>query len=404
MLIRSRAHLVDSTSLLRSDASMKLEVGKPVVVLCAGLNRSGSTWQMNVTRELIKSKKPNATIYTSWIDEYNSNSSGEFHLIKAHSFIDAAKLNRDITISTRRYLRAVAGSMIRMRWAAAEWNVIDAFLQKYVKDCSWWEQHADLVLPYEKIVKSPVEAGKDIGRALGLDLSDAAINLALDRVNALRPRGATVTGTVDSADSTTFLHDGHIGDVDDNAATARLAEDVLAKIELKYRHWLVDRGYTPSLERIFTFAENALATDCGTRPMLTHVPSKFAVGAPEGLALFGLDREDWGAWSVKPLCGIAFYVPATAGRADVILRVGALTPEGAPPVCATAFLNGMLAGSWTWHGSVDHQEIRMLLPASGSYVMCFLVHGARSPRSLGIGSDERDIGLAFHEIWIADCA
>ncbi|UYY76428.1 hypothetical protein [Sphingomonas sp. R1] len=372
------------------------------VVLCAGLNRSGSTWQMNVTRELLQQYRPQCTVYTSWFESYDANNDADIHIVKVHRFRDAGGIDANVILSTHRDLRAVAGSMVRMRWVPAEWKPIDAFLEQYVEDCSAWSQRADLVLPYEVIVACPIKAAMDIARAIGLEPSEEAAAMAVQRVSAMRPIADSVTGDIASADPHTFLHGGHIGDVEDTSSMARLPSELIARIELRYRSWLSQRGYNLSVERLVSLAEYSFKDGYMVRQILTSAPLKFSKNAGEDLILFGLDAEEWGAWSVGPLCGITFHVPASSTMTSVVLRIGALTPEGASPVCATGFLNGSVAGSWTWVGSVDHQDIKIPLSSTGNHVLCFLVHGTRSPRALRLGADEREIGLAFHEIWLED--
>jgi hypothetical protein len=213
------------------------------MVLCAGLNRSGSTWQVNAARALLEEADPASAVYASWIADYDPSTPAPVHLVKVHSVADAHGLDPDRILSSYRDLRAVAGSLVRMGWSPVALQPIRDNLDAYVENASRWAARADHVMAYEQLLASPLRTLGDLARSLDVELDAPRLASVLGRVEALTPNSASPAGNVGAVDRLTLLHDGHIGDRANHAAIARLPASVIADIEERYADWLLAHGY-----------------------------------------------------------------------------------------------------------------------------------------------------------------
>lgn len=377
------------------------------VILCAGLNRSGSTWQLNAAHALLQEVHPGLSVRISWIGDYDPADPADVHLVKVHRHRDAAGLG-DVILSTYRDLRAVAGSLVRMKWATVDWPLLRSFLDAYVEDADAWEASANLVIPYEKLLDRPAEILSSIAEAMGIDPTPEQIAAVLARLERLAPASDTPAGNLDVFDRETLLHNGHIGGRADAAAMAQLPEALLGQIETRYHDWLVAHRYVLSADRIAACARRCadevetLHRSSITIPLLTLDPIRLTRSdMPPGLALSGFAAEEWGSWSIAPVCSLIFRTPPDMQAGHIFLNAGAFVPPGTPAIIATVFLNGQEIDRWLWR-SLDHQQLR--IPFEGLqdlHVLTFHIEGARSARSLDLGEDDRRLGLAVQTIWIA---
>lgn len=376
------------------------------VILCAGLNRSGSTWQMNAAHALLREARPELSVRISWIGDYDRADPADVHLVKVHRHRDAASLG-DVVLSTYRDLRAVAGSLVRMQWVPPDWPSLRTFLDAYVEDAEAWRARADLLTPYEDLLDRPDEVLASIAQALGIDPAPGLVAAAMARLDRLAPPSATPAGSLDFFDRETLLHHGHVGGRADAAAMAQLSGELLGRIEIRYHDWLVAHRYDPSATRIAACARDYAdeAERCRRSsiaiPVLSPDPLRLTRSdLPAGLALSGLEAEDWGTWSIAPVCSLIFRTPPGLDGGHIRIGAGAFVPPGAPAIIATAFLDGCEIDRWLWR-SIDHQDLAIPFEeGQDPHVLTFHVEGARSARSLGLGDDDRRLGLALQTIRI----
>lgn len=221
-----------------------MENSKPIVIICAGLNRSGSTWQTNAARLLLEQKFSPDDIYAAWIGDYDFSNKSPVHLVKVHRYNDAHHIIPYRTLTSFRDLRAVAGSLIRMGWSAVRWEDLRHHLDLYVEDAALWEKQADIVTPYERIVEAPLEVITELSHILDIPLSESELISLLRRLDRLEPRTSGPDSHLGSADETTFLHNGHIGDKSNAQASSRVPEPIRCQIEERYGEWLRAHGYS----------------------------------------------------------------------------------------------------------------------------------------------------------------
>ena len=380
-----------------------------MIVACAGMNRSGSTWQYNIVRAMLARSHADREVRTNWISDYRPGSSCDIDVVKVHRPDDLGSISPDVILSSYRDLRAVAGSMVRMNWAKDEPASLQPTLDRYVGDLSTWEQRADLIMRYDDILAHPRRAVLDIARVLAIGLSDEDVSAILATVDGLVPASARPVGDITSFDPVTLLHDGHRGAVTDEAAIRELSTRVVEWIEDRYCSWLVDRGFELDIPALCWRAQNSVemagaALKAAAVPLLTPGSQVqcSAGSAPQGLFPYGFDLEDWGAWSVADVCALRFATTASPECEEIVVIAGALTPSGSPPIVATAYLDGKASDTFYWRDSLDPKELRIPLSSDcGVRNLIFRVEGARTARSLGIGEDERPLGLAIHSVALA---
>jgi hypothetical protein len=392
------------TPALAADASGR---GKPFVVFCAGLNRSGSTWQFNVVRELVRTQRSAEELYSCWIGDYDPTNPARNHVVKIHRPSDALGVVPDVTVTSFRDLRAVAGSFTRMKWCSGEVGQVDQVLDTYLADLGEWERTADVVVPYDRILNDPNGVVLAVASAMGMQVSADQAQQVVDTVATLKPGSPVPAGVLTQLDPLTQLHDGHIGDVSDDAARQRLEPHLIRHLDARYGAWLVRHGFKVDAdalaERITELEAEAFSNATpDSIPLLPFdQPVSCSMGqAPEGL-LDGFDVEGWGAWSVRPLSYLRFRAPASNIDCELVVVAGALTPAGAPPLVADVYLNGERVDSWYWRGTMDAATFRLPLPKGGGVnTVNFLIERQRSAQSLGIGPDKRHLGIALHSITV----
>jgi hypothetical protein len=377
---------------------------KSRLILCAGLNRSGSTWQFNAVRHLFLAEDPARDIYSCWVEDYDPCHPAPIHIVKAHRPLETAALDPEMLVTTYRDLRAVAGSLIRMRWCDERRETIEAFLDRYVIDCQNWERVATLATRYDRILTEPAGVLAELALALRIDLNPQQIAEIEKNLAALQPQRDTPTGGITDFDPITLLHDGHIGTKSDMPARQLLSPSLIADIEIRYHDWLVTHGFSDMSSefegRAKTWQQkfSGLATTATPIPILTPnaVVSCADSDLPAGLLSFGFAPEGWGAWSIAPLCALQFGLPETCPNVEIVMHIGALTLPGSPPLIATAYLNGEKVNTWLWRDSTDGQDVRIPINSTmRTFTLCFAIEGARSARSLNVGDDERLLGLAL---------
>jgi hypothetical protein len=377
------------------------------IVFCAGLNRSGSTLQFNIVRKILENCYGTDQVYCCWVANYIKDDTRDIHVIKIHDPDDARGIKPDVVISSYRDLRAVMGSLVRMRWGTTEPESIITYLDRYIASANTWENIANVFMPYSKLIRQTHDSVKEIALALEIQLDDRSTSAIISAVSALRMPGAEPSGSLESADPETQLHAGHIGDVSDELARQRLPPDAAALIEIRYQDWMSAHGFNDLSPR---FAAQAAANyarldqfeTCGCLPPKLRLNEPFVckIGLiPAGLVLYGFDVEDWGAWSVGRLSAIQFQHDDFGVDLDLVVVAGALTIPGSPPVITTAYANGREIDSWYWRDKMDAQNLRIPLQSGcGRQVISFLTTGPRSPQSLGMGEDCRMLGIAMFSL------
>ncbi len=204
---------------------------KARLILVAGLNRSGSTWLYNCVRLLLQSKYD---VYACWVKDYDPSNPKGVHVVKLHAPDDKLNLHTDEIYTSRRDIREIAGSMMRMGWLShdkvqeyLDW--LTSFVHPFWFNCSRME------IDYSEIKSGKRLLVEKIGHSLGIHLDAKQAQMICIQLEALHP------GT--SFDAITQLHPNHISSRIMEDYTELLGKKLMNEIAVRYRDWLVRFDY-----------------------------------------------------------------------------------------------------------------------------------------------------------------
>lgn len=204
---------------------------QPRLILVAGLNRSGSTWLYNCIRLILQTQHDN--VYSCWIKDYIASDPAGVHLVKIHEPDDNLTKRTDEIYTSRRDIREIAGSMMRMGWLepADIWSYLDA-ITNYVHP--FWFKNAKMEIDYSEINQATRLLVEKIGHSLGIHLDVLQSQAICDQLNQLRPS--------DQYDHTTQLHPNHISPNKPDYKE-QLGAEKIDQITDRYQDWLKRFGY-----------------------------------------------------------------------------------------------------------------------------------------------------------------
>lgn len=110
--------------------------------------------------------------------------------------------------------------------------------------------------------------------------------------------------------------------------------------------------------------------------------------------------EDWGIWSSGKYAALSIRAPGTGRALQLAFSVYAFTPAEAPTLDVDVTVNGTFLETWAFrHGeTLSHRTVRIASELIGSNARInigFGIKQPRSPASLGLSSDPRQIGLGL---------
>ena len=205
-----------------------------MLVVCAGVHRSGSTWLYNAVRLiLIDSGK---SVYGCFATNYDPKNEAEAHVVKTHNFVDSLNENADFVFTSKRDLRDIVASAVRR-------NLIDEsdalpYLEKIMKrEYEPWKRHSNLEIGYERMIrKKKPDYIKKLAEIMGIeDINPSEI---IGKIESL-----TVPQSEEDFDEETQLHFGHITNGKYRTWAKTLCEYTVVAIEIKYSKWLKKNGY-----------------------------------------------------------------------------------------------------------------------------------------------------------------
>ena len=123
-------------------------LGRPSIVVCAGMPRSASTWLYNTLRYLLGAGGEPA--YGAWIDDYDADHPSVVHVVKVHRFTPDLAATGDVVLTTRRDLRDIAASLSRRNWATADNLMVK--LGKMVSDHQHCLPYSAYEVAYERMM------------------------------------------------------------------------------------------------------------------------------------------------------------------------------------------------------------------------------------------------------------
>jgi hypothetical protein len=207
---------------------------KRELILIASMPRSGSTWVFNCVREIYKSQK--LKFYSCWIEDYEPSNSSPIHIVKVHNPEHRLSSQADIIISTRRDIRNVCVSLIRMEWIAnTDLDILNqcSFLVNSLQP--FWNSKSKLEIEYEDILSKNEAVVKDVYNTLG-------IKTETKKIEKIAKYLETLSAPVLKYDRETQLHPNH------RAVIKTHHQDIIPTnlariINEKYLDWLEKYNY-----------------------------------------------------------------------------------------------------------------------------------------------------------------
>ncbi len=149
------------------DIQKLIKLKEKKLILVASMPRSGSTWLFNCIREIYKIEE--VDFYSCWVEDYEPDNPSLIHIVKVHNPEHRLSSQADIIISTRRDIRDVSCSLIRMGWLTDTEESI-------LKQCSFivdslhpfWNKKAKLEIEYEDLLNNSEEVIKDVCNIIGV--------------------------------------------------------------------------------------------------------------------------------------------------------------------------------------------------------------------------------------------
>jgi hypothetical protein len=162
------------------------------IIVCAGNQRSGSTWLYNIVRLAYISA--GYKTYGAWIDEYIPTLEADIHIIKTHQFHEGLSNVADIVIVSTRDLRDCAASLVRKQWISHAPEEFKSLLRTEVtRSIVPWRKRADINVAYEDTFKDKIKQITKLISQLGLEkvdpekLNELVDNLSLEIYHAVNP-------------------------------------------------------------------------------------------------------------------------------------------------------------------------------------------------------------------------
>lgn len=139
---------------------------------------------------------------------------------------------------------------------------------------------------------------------------------------------------------------------------------------------------------------------------LTASKASLSPGLKNVLVCGWLDPEVEGIWAFGTEARLRFQVTHPGSSLELRLTLRPFAPAGRPAQSVPVSLNGTLLTTLQLEGEISKTETLAIpadrIPASGVLDLALTFPLARSPRSLGIGTDDRLIGGLLSQIQLVE--
>jgi len=174
------------------------------LILAAGLYRSGSTWQFNALRLILKNS--NVSFYSCWEQDYDPENEAEYHLVKVHRFRKNLYNNADFVFTSFRDIDEIRISMHNRSKDKEAQNGFQnetrfTKLSIYIVDLLKYQRKSNFMLWYPQIKTEAKEVIKAMAKELKLDVDVRTVDIQLKE---MKPP------TDQRFDPVTLLHRNHI--------------------------------------------------------------------------------------------------------------------------------------------------------------------------------------------------
>jgi hypothetical protein len=214
----------------------------PWVVVCAGLLRSGSAWLYNTARLAMAARGPVHAYPEHLHDPADPllRDPGPQQLIKAHGFRADLCERADRILITRRDLRDIAASAVRVGLVEGEFGVV-RLTGQVVAAHRAWRPHCAAEIVFERMIADKLGATQQVIDALfdGAETARPDCAAVSQAVEALEPP----PGERGAYDPLTLMVPGHVTDGRAGSYEQTLPRKWIEVIEQLHGDWLREHGY-----------------------------------------------------------------------------------------------------------------------------------------------------------------
>lgn len=208
-----------------------------MLVLSAGMPRSGSTWLYNALRLMLRHRFPApGALACAWVGDIDRLAPGApCRLVKIHEWDPALAAQAGFVAWSYRDLRDAMASQHRKFGGALDVS----FARYLVEQDASWTARADHVMRYEDMVADPDHELARLAAALQMpDLDLKALRRELDGLSydSEGPRN-------EAFHELTLLHRGHVTDGRVGSWRNGMPVELERQVVAAHRAWFVDRGY-----------------------------------------------------------------------------------------------------------------------------------------------------------------
>eukprot|EP00931_Biecheleriopsis_adriatica_P075366 TRINITY_DN49247_c0_g1_i1.p1 TRINITY_DN49247_c0_g1~~TRINITY_DN49247_c0_g1_i1.p1 ORF type:complete len:382 (+),score=47.77 TRINITY_DN49247_c0_g1_i1:28-1173(+) len=162
---------------------------RPLLIVCSGGMRTGSTWTFNAVRLLFRwARQALDSYYLHNVNDEDSllarMSAGAHVLVKTHPWSKVLAQHADFIISTRRDLQGVARSLACIGWTS-EGAALGEASKQYTFHESHWLRVSDLVIDYDSVQHQPLAVLQALTQLMGLAVTEAGLQAVLAHVSEL---------------------------------------------------------------------------------------------------------------------------------------------------------------------------------------------------------------------------
>jgi hypothetical protein len=234
------------------------------VIICNGINRSGSTWSYLIVKELLSDQDFVDLGYLEGkeLARIDQQENGKPILLKTHYYNEKLREYPHLKlIYTHRDMRGIYVSLMKKNEAAFEQVHGYDFLERAAQDYTAWIQAGEMLkVPYEGIIYSTAEEVNRIADYLDIPISEEkagaiaqeySIENNIERIRESRKGFISKLKIVlnklgilnNVKNESTLLHVNHITDARDNNWSTVLTDTQVDQIVRKYTDWMKSNGY-----------------------------------------------------------------------------------------------------------------------------------------------------------------
>lgn len=208
----------------------------PLLILSAGLPRSGSTLLYNLLRlTLVHHLNDDEHLSCGWIEDMRTVPFGNYTLLKLHNHEEDLTRRSDLIVYSYRDIRDVLASQQRKFGTPPSLNLADHLVSQHDS----WCQSAHIQIRYEDFdTKRQSQLVKEIANHLDL-ANHIRPHQVIHQLEAL-PK---TSETSEKYDPDTLFHPGHITDGRHGSWKNQLEQDLVKAVEAKHGDWLTNHGY-----------------------------------------------------------------------------------------------------------------------------------------------------------------